>query len=459
MRTAAARGLAIGALATVGLVAGPSGPSDAEPGYYEASTTFAAAAGSAGPVPEDAAIGCGGSAATALELPFAVSALPPGPIADVSVELSIDHGWAGDVGATLVAPDGSAHVLFGATGATAPDDCGDETYLDGLYTFSDDAAGDWWAAAAEAGNWDELPRGSYRTSAPGGADGGGTPTGITATFAHLAAAEGTWLLRVTDRTGDMWGNGVTWPGRVHGARLTITVGTTGPDTTISGPPSGVALTEPPSYELSSPHGAAATGYECRIDEGEWQACASPYSPVVASGTHVLEVRALDAEGNADPVPASTTFTYADTRPPETEITGGPAEGQTIYRRALYTFSSPDPDVAGYQCHLDDRVPVDCASPFEVGTPPGTHTLSVAAVDLSGNVDPVPATRTFTMDPARCDQARRQLRTAERILRKAKENGDRGAIRQAKKRVRRAERAHAAACEWPAEVPADRLTPR
>jgi hypothetical protein len=50
----------------------------------------------------------------------------------------------------------------------------------------------------------------------------------------------------------------------------------------------------------------------------------------------------------------------------------------------------------FECDLDGAGFVPCASPYNPVVAPGTHTLSVRATDPQGNVDPTPATTTFTV---------------------------------------------------------------
>jgi parallel beta-helix repeat protein len=62
----------------------------------------------------------------------------------------------------------------------------------------------------------------------------------------------------------------------------------------------------------------ALAYECRLDsqaEGDFTACSSPqtYSEL-ASGFHTFEVRAIDQSENADPTPASYTWTISPSNP-------------------------------------------------------------------------------------------------------------------------------------------------
>ena len=61
----------------------------------------------------------------------------------------------------------------------------------------------------------------------------------------------------------------------------------------------------------------------------------------------------------------------------------------------FTLSSSDPD-SSFQCSLDGGAFVACATPYNPGAAPGTHTLTVRAVDAQGNIDPTPATTTFTV---------------------------------------------------------------
>ena len=114
------------------------------------------------------------------------------------------------------------------------------------------------------------------------------------------------------------------------------------------------------------------------------------------GSHTLAVRAIDLAGNVDPTPASTTFVTAgtpaqDTTPPDTTIAGAIVTGS----HARLTFSSNDAG-AHFQCQLDGGAFAACTSPVDYnGLPDGTHTFRARAIDGAGNVDPTPATRTFT----------------------------------------------------------------
>jgi hypothetical protein len=107
------------------------------------------------------------------------------------------------------------------------------------------------------------------------------------------------------------------------------------------------------------------------------------------------VRAIDAAGNIDPSPASFTWTV-DTTPPDTTITAGPS-GSTSQTAASFSFTSTKVG-STFQCRLDLGPTTSCTSPATyTGLADGSHTFTVTATDSVGNVDPTPASRTWTVD--------------------------------------------------------------
>ena len=101
---------------------------------------------------------------------------------------------------------------------------------------------------------------------------------------------------------------------------TWTVDLTPPDTTIDSGPDGTTTDNNPSFTFSSADVGAT--FECRRDAvlgGAFVACSSPKSYLLANGDHTIEVRAVDAAGNADPTPAvrNITVTPLDTEPDNT----------------------------------------------------------------------------------------------------------------------------------------------
>jgi hypothetical protein len=111
---------------------------------------------------------------------------------------------------------------------------------------------------------------------------------------------------------------------------------------------------------------------------------------------------------------SWSFTTGDTTrppdPPETTITSGPCgpiykDGDiywlpcqpTTSTTATFDFSSSIAN-STFECSLDSAAFTSCTSPQAyIGLSDGTHTFQVRATDASGNTDPTPAGRTWTVD--------------------------------------------------------------
>jgi large repetitive protein len=86
----------------------------------------------------------------------------------------------------------------------------------------------------------------------------------------------------------------------------------------------------------------------------------------------------------------------DTTAPDTTLTSGPAN-VTSSTSATFTFTSSTPD-STFQCSLDGQTQTPCSSPETyTGLADGAHTFTVAAVDPAGNVDPTPASSSWTVD--------------------------------------------------------------
>lgn len=162
----------------------------------------------------DAVKGCGNPAPTSRDVTFAVSGMV-GAITSVEIQANILHPWVGDLKATLIAPDGTELVLFGYTGATAANLCGDGSSLIGAYTFRDSASGtNWWTAAAE--NVNEVPVGAYRTTVAGplASTTDAPVTSLNTAFQGVSNPNGTWILRINDANFED-------VGQIDSAQLTI----------------------------------------------------------------------------------------------------------------------------------------------------------------------------------------------------------------------------------------------
>lgn len=122
------------------------------------------------------------------------------------------------------------------------------------------------------------------------------------------------------------------------------------------------------------------------------------------GDYDVFLNVSDAFWNLIWVPAGTT-TY-DATPPETSILsavdgsghavadGGRSKSTSI----TFTFAGTDANgIAAFYCSLDAGVFAQCSSGVTyTGLSRGTHTFQVAAVDAAGNLDPTPATFTWSV---------------------------------------------------------------
>jgi hypothetical protein len=203
------------------------------------------------------------------------------------------------------------------------------------------------------------------------------------TYAGLAAGAHTFAVRATDPGGN------TDPSP---ATHTWMIDTTAPDTTITVAPASPSNQTSAGFSFASEPGAT---FECRVDGAAYAPCTSPKSyTTLSEGPHTFEARATDAAGNADPTPASHTWTI-DTTAPDTSITSGPAD-PTNQTSATFSFAS-EPGAA-FECRLDGAAYAPCTSPTTyTGLAAGPHTFDARATDPAGNTDSSPASRTWTID--------------------------------------------------------------
>ena len=90
----------------------------------------------------------------------------------------------------------------------------------------------------------------------------------------------------------------------------------------------------------------------------------------------------------------------DTTAPETNLDLSGPSGTGNTNSARFAFSSSDADVASFECSLDGAPFETCTSPKDyTNLSVGQHTFSVRAVDKAGNVDPTPASRSWTIETA------------------------------------------------------------
>ena len=95
------------------------------------------------------------------------------------------------------------------------------------------------------------------------------------------------------------------------------------------------------------------------------------------------------------------FTQGDIVAPDTTIVTQPPNVSGSSSTAFtFTGTDPAPSSGGlrYECSLDAAAFSTCASPQQYSNlSDGSHTFRVRAIDAAGNVDPTPATQTWTID--------------------------------------------------------------
>jgi hypothetical protein len=119
-----------------------------------------------------------------------------------------------------------------------------------------------------------------------------------ATYESLAEGPHAFEARAVDAAGNTDASPASWSWVVDAAA---------PETTIDSSPTDPTTETDAAFTFSADDASAT--FECRLDGGEWAACASPETLTgLAVGAHVFEVRAVDPAGNADAVPAAHAWT-------------------------------------------------------------------------------------------------------------------------------------------------------
>ena len=95
----------------------------------------------------------------------------------------------------------------------------------------------------------------------------------------------------------------------------------------------------------------------------------------------------------------TVTCHVDNTPPDTAITSSPP-GMTNLTNAAFSFSCDENAGCTFQCKLDSADWSACASPKNYsGLGDGSHAFQVRAIDQAGNVDPTPASYTWSINAA------------------------------------------------------------
>jgi hypothetical protein len=186
---------------------------------------------------------------------------------------------------------------------------------------------------------------------------------------------------------------ITLAGSNYATELETTVGG-GVAASITDPDTGTNQTAPPVFVDAANGNFHQAAGSPTLDAGAADAF---------TGTADLdgEPRAQRSTGGCPEVVdigADELGTPAECDPPETTITSGPT-GATNDTTPTFDLQS---DEAGstFECRTDTTAFASCTTPHTTAVlAPGAHTFEARATDPSGNLDPTPASRTFTVTAA------------------------------------------------------------
>jgi hypothetical protein len=169
------------------------------------------------------------------------------------------------------------------------------------------------------------------------------------------------------------------------------------DTSLTSGPGGLTSSRDATFGYSTTGG---NSFECALDFAPFTACgtgsqASRTYSGLGDGTHTLRVRAVNGQW-FDQLPASRSWSI-DSTPPDTVLTDATTSG----RSATFGFDGTGGQT-GFECRLDGPSAAHgwqpCGSPAGYGNlADGAYQFQVRSRDAAGNVDPTPASRSWTVD--------------------------------------------------------------
>ncbi|MCY1021801.1 adventurous gliding motility protein AgmC [Pyxidicoccus sp. MSG2] len=177
----------------------------------------------------------------------------------------------------------------------------------------------------------------------------------------------------------------------------LTVDVTPPGTRIVDAPAERGRERSVSFTFEVQAEVNPDGFECRLGvDGPFARCTSPHLvSATQDGQYLLQVRAVDKAGNADPTPAIHGWLVDATRPGTNILTRPELFDRSENSR--FTFASEESGV-GFECKVDASDFLACDSTFVTERlDEGPHTLMVRAVDQVGNQDESPETYSWTVD--------------------------------------------------------------
>ncbi|MCP2043814.1 Ig-like domain-containing protein [Pontibacter sp. HSC-36F09] len=150
-------------------------------------------------------------------------------------------------------------------------------------------------------------------------------------------------------------------------------------------------TATPNTTINLYAGYTLVGTSTADGAGNW----SVTSSTLPDGARTITARAEDGAGNQSPASAFLDVRI-DTTAPNTTIIASPA---ALTNATSGTFNLTSSEAGNnFQVSVDGSPFTSAATPLTLtGLSEGTHTLQVQAVDMAGNVDPTPASYTWTVD--------------------------------------------------------------
>ena len=208
-----------------------------------------------------------------------------------------------------------------------------------------------------------------------------TTTG-SQTYTGLANGLHTVDVTATDKAGNSGQASLTWVVAAAGPSITVSH--------VANGSNGWNKTSPVALVIAvTPGLAPVTTKPVCTDNGSplpVTGTASPYGASVSGeGTHAISCTVTDT---ATLSATGTDTVTIDTVKPAVAIVTHPAN-PTALTSAPFTFTaidSPGSGIATVTCKLDTAAAVACTSPLTYSLAAGTHTLTVTATDLAGNVN-------------------------------------------------------------------------
>ena len=205
------------------------------------------------------------------------------------------------------------------------------------------------------------------------------------TYSGLSNGSHTFYVRAKDSAGNVDSTPASY---------SWTIDTVSPDTTITSYPQNPTNSTYATFEFICDEGNCT--FECKLDNETYFSCTSPkiYS-ALSEGSHTFYVRAKDAAGNVEESPANYSWTI-ETVPPDTTITSFPPNPSNS-SLAIFEFTCNEAPCT-FECKLDTEQYLSCTSPKTyTNLSDGSHTFYVRAIDSAGNLDPTPASYSWTID--------------------------------------------------------------